>query len=131
MAEKKKITYVEAIDCALNGNLTAEVADRLRDLSKSLTNKSVDKKTAEKRERNQMGKELIMANLVPGREYRIGEIWKIVSSASEDFYQQFEPTQVSYLVTSLHYPDCRLARIERKGLAYFYIPENGIVEDDN
>lgn len=123
---EKKITYVEAIDCALNGNLTPEVVDRLHALQKFLSTKSVDKKAEEKRERAQQGKELIMASLEVGKEYRITEIYNSVPG----LVGQFEPGQVSRMVTQLHHPDMRLGRVERKGLAYFFIPENGIVEDD-
>lgn len=122
---EKKITYVEAVTSAIEGNLTAEVVDRLHDLIKSLSTKSVDKKAAEKRERAQQGKELIMATLEVGKEYRIAEIRDAVPGLAE-----FEPGQVSRMVTSLHFDDKRLGRVTHKGLAYFFIPENGIVEDD-
>lgn len=47
---EKKITYVEAINSAIEGNMTPEVVDRLRDLIKSLSTKSVSKKQTAKQE---------------------------------------------------------------------------------
>ena len=71
----KKMTYANAIDEALKGNLTAEVIERLGELKVSLAHKPSEKKSAEKVAAENAEKEVVLKALeVVGKPATVTEI---------------------------------------------------------
>ena len=110
----EKLTYVKAIENALNGNLTEETVEKLNALKASIAKKNTaERKPTATQTANEGFKVAILNGLESGKAYTITDIIKSVDEVS-DLSNQRVSAIVRQLVES-----GSLVREEVKRKAYF------------
>lgn len=109
-----KMTYVNAIENALNGNMTEEVRERLTALKAQLAKKSAaPKKLTEQQEKNQYLKGVIIEAMARDKGYTVSEIIALVPELAGDSNQH-----VSALMRALK-EEGVVVKYEDKRKSYF------------
>ena len=114
----EKLTYVKAIENALNGNLTEETVEKLNALKASIAKKNTaERKPTATQKANEDFKVAILEGLESGKAYTITDIIKSVEAVS-DLSNQRVSAIVRQLVES-----GSLVREEVKRKAYFSLAQ--------
>ena len=109
----EKLTYVKAIENALNGNLTEETVEKLNALKASIAKKNTaERKPTATQKANEEFKSAIASGMESGKAYTITDLIKEIPECADLTNQR-----VSALIKQML--DVSIKRIEDKRKAYF------------
>lgn len=115
----EKMTYVKALEIAINANISSEVNEKLTQLLNQLAKKSsAERKPTKTQNANNLLTNVIFASMEINRAYTVTELIKEIPELAEMSNQK-----VSALVRMLK-DEGRVKREEIKGKSYFTRVEN-------
>lgn len=120
----KKMTYAVAIDKAINGEVNAEVAERLTDLKAMLAKRASAKSKAKAEVQDTEKATVVSALATLGKSVQVGEIVRVINDA------KFNSQKVTALLVKL-VADGKVAReVDKKKAFYSLVQEETSDEVD-
>jgi DNA-binding transcriptional regulator YbjK len=120
----KKMTYAVAIDKAINGEVNAEVAERLMDLKDMLAKRASAKSKAKAEAQDTEKATIVSALATLGKPVQVGEVVKVINDV------KFNSQKVTALLVKL-VADGKVAReVDKKKAFYSLVQEETSDEVD-